>query len=234
MSVQEGKPKPEPKALSPEYHKARKQLMLWAGILLIWELVGVDLDKAKDAEGNVGALVKSIKSPQAVPWVLLILVAYLLFKVTVEWCQCSPDRRRVGASRIDFISAWIVSLVAYALYIGQAISRVQFADLLQSSNKWQCLFMGFFSASSLVGGAFFLHRLRARAGRLKLWDNLPALIQIFAGGLALPAFAFFEFRKGKHLNWWFALAGIILGATAAYLAFYREYKRRSISGERAK
>ena len=36
--------------------------MLWAGILLIWELVGVDLEKAKDAEGNVGAIVKSIKS----------------------------------------------------------------------------------------------------------------------------------------------------------------------------
>jgi hypothetical protein len=80
----------DPEALSPEYHKAHKQLMLWAGILLTWELVGVDLEKAKEADGNVGTLVKSIKSPRAVPWVLLILVGYFLFKLFVEWRQVHP------------------------------------------------------------------------------------------------------------------------------------------------
>jgi hypothetical protein len=45
------RPKPEPKALTPEYHKARKQLMLWAGILFVLELVGIDFEKAKEAGG---------------------------------------------------------------------------------------------------------------------------------------------------------------------------------------
>src|SRR5690242_17142706 len=78
----------DPQALSTEYHKARKQLMLWAAILFIWELVGIDLDKAKDAEGYAGALIKSIKSPQAVPWVLTAIVIYFLFKCSIEWGQC--------------------------------------------------------------------------------------------------------------------------------------------------
>lgn len=138
------KPKPgrDPQALTSEYHKARKQLMLWAGILFIWELVGIDLEKAKEAGGNAGAIITAIKSPQAVPWVLLILVAYFLFKTSIEWYQCSASRRALRVSRIDFGSAWLVTLLACALYVYQAISRIQFADVVQSSNK----------ASSLGGG----------------------------------------------------------------------------------
>lgn len=135
-------PEPEPKALSTEYHKARKQLLLWAGILLIWELVGVDLSKAEGAGGNVGAIITAIRSPQAVPWVLLILVAYFLFKVTVEWYQCSLSRRTMRVSKIDFFSAWILSLVAYVLYAGQALSHVQLADLLQRSIRAQSILGG--------------------------------------------------------------------------------------------
>src|SRR5206468_11808170 len=95
----------EPRALSTEYHKARKQLMLWAGILFIWELVGIDLEKAKEAGGNAAAIIGAIKSPQAVPWVLLILVGYFLFKVIIEWYQCSKAPREVVVARIDFRSS---------------------------------------------------------------------------------------------------------------------------------
>jgi hypothetical protein len=57
----------EPVALSSEYHKARKQLVLWAGILIAWELVGFDLEKARESGGNTGALIAAIKHPQAIP-----------------------------------------------------------------------------------------------------------------------------------------------------------------------
>jgi RsiW-degrading membrane proteinase PrsW (M82 family) len=58
--------------------------MLWAAILFIWEFVGIDLEKAKETEGYAGALIKSIKSPQAIPWVLLALVIYFLFKCSTD------------------------------------------------------------------------------------------------------------------------------------------------------
>ena len=119
----------DPQALSSEYHKARKQLMLWAGILFIWELVGIDLEKAKEAGGNAGAIITAIRSPQAVPWVLLILVGYFLFRFTVEWYQSNEGRRKMRVARIDFFTSWFISLFAYALYIGQTVRRVQFANL---------------------------------------------------------------------------------------------------------
>jgi hypothetical protein len=142
--------------LSSEYHKAHKQLMLWAGILFIWELVGIDLTKAESAEGNVGAIVRSIKSPQAIPWVLLVLVGYFLFKTSIEWGQCDVERRKGRAARADFISALAVSVLAYALYIFQAISKIQFADALQGSNKFPSVLAGAFSGWFLVLGALIL------------------------------------------------------------------------------
>jgi len=135
----------DPRALSTEYHKARKQLMLWAAVLFIWELVGIDLEKAKEVGGNAGAIIIAIKSPQAVPWVLLVLVAYFLFKVTIEWYQCNLSRRERLVSRIDFFSAWIVSLMAYVLYLMQAIRRVQFANLQGKARITSFLLVGVFS-----------------------------------------------------------------------------------------
>src|SRR6266851_8837328 len=114
-------PKRDPGALSSEYHKARKQLMLWAGILFIWELVGIDLEKAKDAGGNAGAIIGAIKSPQAIPWALLILVGYFAFRFRIEWGQCNPARRQVRESRLDYYSAFLIAGAACVLYFGQAI-----------------------------------------------------------------------------------------------------------------
>jgi hypothetical protein len=128
-------PARDPRALSTEYHKARKQLMLWAAILFIWELVGIDLDKAKEAGGNAGAIIGAIKSPRAVPWALLILVLYFSFKLRVEWRQCNETRRRVREAKQDYYSAFTVAGAACALYFYQAISRVQLADRLPSGGS---------------------------------------------------------------------------------------------------
>src|SRR5258706_15082588 len=86
----------EPRALSTEYHKARKQLMLWSAILFIWELVGIDLEKAREVGGNFGAIISAIKSPQAIPWALVIRVGYFVFKLRIEWRQAAGNRKHVG------------------------------------------------------------------------------------------------------------------------------------------
>jgi uncharacterized membrane protein len=197
----------EPSALSTEYHKARKQLMLWAGILLIWEFVGFDLSKAQTADGNVGAIIRSIKSPQAIPWVLLILVAYFVFKVNVEWYQCGSARRNMRAAKIDFWSAWIVSLAAYALYIAQELSRVQFADLITRSPKaWSLTVGGLLGAVLVVLVSTW--RDRRRLGRFDKRDavasvGLPLL-------LCLLALLGFQQRLGH--SWTFGLIGVGSGA----------------------
>lgn len=152
MPDSEKPPPRDPRPLSTEYHKAHKQLMLWATILLIWELIGVDLSKAKDAGGNIGPIVTALKSPQAVPWALTGLVIYFLFKCSIEWAQCEAARRKVRVARIDFVSAWVVAVAAVTLYIGQAISRVQFADLIAEPIKGKSLSLGFLTGLMLGAG----------------------------------------------------------------------------------
>jgi len=103
---------------------------LCAALLLCWEFIGVDLNQAKSAGGNIGAIVGSLKSPQAVPWVLVLLVLYFLFKFNVEWHQCSRARRKLRAALFDFWAAWAIACTALLLFCLQSLSKAQFADSL--------------------------------------------------------------------------------------------------------
>jgi len=162
-----------PRALSSEYHKARKQLMLWSAILFIWELVGIDLDIAKDEPGNVGAIVKSLRSRQAVPWALLILVVYFLIKCWIEWAQCHPERKKVLFARLDFYLAAFVALLSIALYVGQAIRRVQFANL--GGVKAILTFAGVVLSTAIMLAA--LNALTSLSRPLvSAWSNLRKII----------------------------------------------------------
>lgn len=194
----------EPQPLSGEYHKARKQLILWAGVLLIWELVGVDLAKAEATGGNVGAILSAIKSPQAIPWVLAVIVAYFLFKVTVEWYQCNSGRRSLPVARVDFLSAWIISLAAYALYFGQKISRAQLADFLQRDPNLVLSVIG-----GLVAGAFLTTYTAGllidwkKGGLRKHWmhhvEHLGGAISVTSIVLWLgPQFTFFGYAVTRR------------------------------------
>jgi len=230
MSEQEAKkqePKREPRAakpLSPEYHKAHKQLMLWAGILFIWELVGIDLTKAENAEGNVGAMVKAIKSPQAIPWVLLVLVGYFLFKINIEWSQCDTARRKTWGPRADFISAWVVSLLAYALYIYQAISQIQFADVLQNSDKVRSVMYGFvtgmmFSMAAFIYLAWYRRNIKGLQKKLVIYISLamPVTLIILIVLRRLP------------ISWPFLLIGVVGGIIPLTFSMWRV--RHHLRGE---
>lgn len=164
------KPKParDPQALTSEYHKARRQLMLWAGILFIWELVGIDLEKAKEVGGNAGAIITAIKSPQAVPWVLLILVGYFLFRFTIEWYQSTADRRKMRVAKIDFFSCWFITLLAYTLYVGQTIRQVQFANL---SGRYAILQFSLIIVETIAIGLAIWHIIgqQGRLLRMATW-----------------------------------------------------------------
>lgn len=202
--------------------------MLWAGILFVWELVGVDLNKAVATGGNIGTIVNSIKSPQAVPWALLILVLYFLFKCSIEWAQCHVDRRRVLFARIDFVSAWFLSVAAIALYIGQAISHVQFADLLQDPNKRWPLAFGVVSGIFFVMGIFLLSVERFRPG----FEAYVALVL----GIAPFILGFIILKvTGIPLRWAYWLIGVSLGGgvqALTLLALKQPFLRDWLKGKR--
>lgn len=181
--------------------------MLWATILLIWELIGVDLSKAKDVGGTVGAIITLLKSPQAVPWVLLGFVGYFLFKCYVEWAQCQADRRRVPYARIDFLSALLVSVTAIALYAYQAITRSQLANNLHigealDKNKFSVI-SG--TALGLAIGSFIAKLRHDKASKDYPGGYVMPAVFLLAGG----TFALY----GRHLwSWRFALVSAALSA----------------------
>ena len=198
------KPKRDPAALSSEYHKARKQLMLWAAILFVWELVGIDLDKAKEAGGNAGAIIGAIRSPRAVPWALVILVFYFSFKLRVEWRQCNEDRRGVREARQDYLSAFIVASLACGLYFVQTISRVQLADYLPAAGGGGLELMMFLFT---VGGPLVFYGVQDLArwrqtGRLRsrrrLYSAVFSILAFIVGAL-LMALQRFSWKIGIPL-----------------------------------
>ena len=116
--------------LSDHFHKARKQLVLWSGILIAWEVVGIDISKLS---GDVGNLAKALNSPQAIPWVLVCLVAYFAFRTAVEWRQCAPSRRVLLVSRIDLYSSILISVAALVLYGWQNVFGKSLVTILEDS-----------------------------------------------------------------------------------------------------
>jgi len=114
--------------LTPEYHHARRQLVLWSGILFAWEFIGIDLKAMQSAEGTLGALAKSLKSPQAAPWILLILVMYFFYRCFVEFLQCNPERRSERVSILDIMVTMGIAAIAISLFFTHKLLNVQVAE----------------------------------------------------------------------------------------------------------
>ncbi|SRR6266436_2806380 len=215
----------EPRPLSSEYHKARKQLMLWAGILFIWELIGIDLEKIKEAGGNAGAIIGAIKSPQAVPWALLILVVYFAFKLRIEWGQCNRVRRQGRESRMDYYSAFVVASAACALYFGQAASHVQLANAIQQSSKIESIVSGATAGVAVTIFIFLLWEWRGK--KKKKGDVVGALYYLTAASYLAISFVW---RRKQPIIWPLAFISAFIGSIVALgIHLVKLYLRKQVA-----
>ena len=140
----------EPPPLTQEFHRARKQLMIWSGILFAWELIGIDLLAIKESKTDYSVVFKAIKSPQAIPYVLIVLVCYFAYRLYVEWYQAHPERRAKKISKIDITVSYSLATISLLLYIIQSIANIQIANYL---TEFQ--FYHFF-----IGGILFIFLIR--------------------------------------------------------------------------
>ena len=135
--------KPElPDAMTDAYHKARRGYGLFSGLLIAWELIGIQVNASPFSDFNV-----TLKSPEAAPYILITLVGYYAFRLTVEWYQCDSSRRVLKVSRIDFFIAHSLGLVAVGLYAVQRGFGLRLADQLGGSPPY---WIGFGFASSIL------------------------------------------------------------------------------------
>lgn len=116
-----------PPDISEAYQKAHKAYGLVSALLIAWEVIGIELTKTPME--NIEVI---LKSPQAVPYVLVILVIYFAFRITVEWLQVHPERQKHRAARIDYFVAHCIGAAALGLYAVQALLRVQLANTVTS------------------------------------------------------------------------------------------------------
>jgi hypothetical protein len=116
-------PAASPPALTEAYQKAHKEYGLFSALLFAWELVGFKIQKATVASYEI-----EILSPQAIPWVFIVLVVYFAYRVTIEWLQCDSYRRRTKPSTIDFVGSHIIGASSIALFTYQRIAQAQLAS----------------------------------------------------------------------------------------------------------
>ncbi len=120
------------KPISPfneHYYKSRNSLLLFSGILLAWELIGVNVESAETSGIKV-----SIKEVDAIPYVLFILIVYFLYRVIIEWYQSPYERRLLKQSRIDLGVTLIIPFSSMATYSIQRWLDLSIFNSIQTNN----------------------------------------------------------------------------------------------------
>ncbi len=96
-------------------------------MLFAWEFIGIDLPEAgKSLFPNLNI---SLKSPQAVPWVALVLIFYFGFRTVMEWLQAEPNRRTLKISRIDYYATLAIPISVLLTFGFQKLLKVQIASI---------------------------------------------------------------------------------------------------------
>lgn len=149
----------EPYQLGEQYHKARSKLALFSGLLLGWEIIGVEL-----AGRPLTSIQITLKSPQAAPYIFIALIAYFTFRLTVEWLLCAPGQRRAVPARADYYGAHGIAIAALLLYLLQRLLGVQIADSLSRAPIIALI------AGAGLGVAVFFFR-----AAIRLWKTAPGL-----------------------------------------------------------
>jgi hypothetical protein len=112
-------------ALGNAYNHARRAYGLTSALLMAWELIGVELEASP-----VESLKITLKSPQAAPYVLIVLIVYFGFRTIIEWYQNDARRRDLIASKMDFAVAHGIAAASLSLYVYQTLSHIQVADII--------------------------------------------------------------------------------------------------------
>ena len=136
---------PSPPPLTDAYQKARRQYGLFSALLIVWELIGIEVPKVPVAGLNI-----TLKSPEAAPFVLIALIGYFAFRITIEWYQSIKQRRSMRASRVDFLVAHGLGASALLLYVIQRSLEFQVFDKINQQRLWFLVFLAGGSAGGVL------------------------------------------------------------------------------------
>lgn len=112
--------------LADSFKSSRRTLNLLSGLLLIWEFVGVTVGEVPFENFNF-----NISNPEMAPIILLVLIVFQGYRMTLEWYQCNLQARQSLAARLDFYSSLAVAIISISVFAIQSIGSFQIADLME-------------------------------------------------------------------------------------------------------
>jgi hypothetical protein len=198
-------------ALTNTYQKAHKSYVLASALFASWVLIGFGLN-TKDRWGL------EIKSPNGIPLILLTMIFYFGYRLTVEWMQCDEERRSMRVAKVDFLIAHGIAVVALSIGVIQYLSHIRIADYVSTANTRPALFIfALLEAVSLLGAIGMAAWVAGRQHTIGVVEILTfppvvTLISLFAVGVLLSWFP---------INMWVALSYSIVWFVAMSSAMYR-------------
>lgn len=188
--------------VSQEYHRARKQLVLWSALLFAWEFIGIEIKDNLFPNLNV-----HIKSPGAAPYVLLCLVLYFGYRIVMEWLHMPPERRNVRITRRDFKVSIAIPIIALLVFGIQQVLKTQIYTII--SEDALIIFVGVVIAFLI--GTSSSHHTRMKT-RLKIHVFIFVLITIVVmfSNYTAPTNTQWILRLPEFLRGRFAVLVIIL------------------------
>lgn len=188
-----------PPPLTDQYYAARKQLGLFSGLLIVWELVGISIPEAPLENVKV-----TLRTPSAARIVLIALVVYFTVRLLIEWFQCNLHRRLSPVSRIDVFFALGISVTALGVTAVQELLDIQ---LVKTGLEFNLAFILLGAGLGLM--TIYIEFVARRYLLRTETEKRPSLVWFGAGVLSLA------FGLGKIITddltptvpdkWWGAL-----------------------------
>lgn len=200
-----------PPEMPNAYHRARRQLCLFSAILIFWEYVGIKLGE-KVAEPPtttmplVGIKVR-LENPEVIPVIMIVIVLYFTFRLTIEWQQIAPKRKLQTASWIDLIASYAIAVFALLIYVLQSIFHLRIADFLTPDAFTAILF------GSLIGLIITSSILMPNRTKTNIIKTI--LLWLLITFMLVMLYLQFTIPKGKILttvNIVFFISGFIISA----------------------
>lgn len=107
-------------SLTDSYAKTRKSYGIFAAILLAWELIGIVIGEASSSGLKI-----TLKSPEAIPFILLILVVYFALRFWIEWNQNNLVSKQNFYARFDYFMAHTIGAASISIWVIQFTLKSQ-------------------------------------------------------------------------------------------------------------